>query len=90
MPLIDSIIEREKVIISKLKERQAGIDDRTGKGASTERVIEKTLIRPFLPPRFECKKGAVVSSENPDKQSPAIDRVIYDKSAAPPLIVSVK
>lgn len=44
------------------------------------------MIRPLLPPRFDCTKGAVVTSRNPGKQSPAIDRIVFDASVAPPLI----
>jgi hypothetical protein len=86
MSLEGAIEKREKAIISELQEKQVAIDDRTGKGLSTENVIEKALIRPFLPPRFECTKGAVITSKKPEQQSPAIDRVIFDKSAAPPLM----
>ena len=78
--------KREKTIISEVEEKQVAIDDRTGKGLATEQVIERELIKPFLPPRFECIKGAVVTSAAPEQQSPAIDRVIFDKTAAPPLI----
>jgi hypothetical protein len=86
MSLEDAIDKREKAIISELQEKQVAIDDRIGKGLSTENVIEKALIRPFLPPKFDCTKGSVITSKKPDQQSAAIDRIIFDKSAAPPLI----
>lgn len=84
MSLSSSIKKREDALISSLEEKQSAIDDRTGKGSATENIIEQQLIKPFLPPRFFCTKGAVVTSENPDTQSGAIDRVIHDTSAAPP------
>jgi hypothetical protein len=86
MALEDSINKRERAIISELLEKKAAIDDRTGKGVSTENIIEKSLIRPFLPSKFDCAKGAVITSKYPDQQSAAIDRVIFDRSAAPPLL----
>ncbi len=86
MSLDDSIARREAAIINKLQEKQSAIDDRTGKGLSTEMIMEHELLKPFLPPRFACGKGAVVTSKAPDKQSSAIDRVIYDTAAATPLI----
>ena len=86
MSLEDAIEKREKAIISDLQDKQLAINDRTGKGLSTENAIEKALIKPFLPPRFECTKGAVITSKKPEQQSPTIDRIIFDKSAAPPLM----
>jgi len=86
MSLEDAIDNREKAIIFELQEKQVAINDRTGKGLSTENVIEEALIRPFLPPKFDCTKGAVITSKKPEQQSAAIDRVIFDKSAAPPLM----
>ena len=89
MSLEEAIDKREKAIILELQGTQTAIDDRTGKGLSTEKVIEKELIRPFLPPKFDCNKGAVITSKIPEQQSAAIDRVIFDKSAAPPLMHDV-
>jgi hypothetical protein len=86
MSLSSFIEKRENTLISSLEEKQTAIDDRTGKGAATENIIEQQLIKPFLPLRFTCMKGAVVTSENPDQQSATIDRVIYDVSASPLLI----
>ena len=86
MYLEKSIAKREAAIINKLQEKQTAIDDPTGKGLSTEMLIERELLKPFLPPRFACGKGAVVASGVFDEQSPAIDRVIYDTAAATPLI----
>ncbi len=86
MSLETSIDKREKALISTLQEKQSAIDDRTGKGLATENLIEESLIRPFLPPKFGCTKGAVVTSESPGKQSPAIDRIIFDRTMAFPLI----
>lgn len=81
-----SIDKREKALIAALQEKQAGIYDRTGKGSAAEELIEEALIRPFLPPRFECIKGAVMTFENPEFQSPAIDRIVYDKTICFPLV----
>jgi len=86
MSIKESFIKKEESLISKLLEKKSGIDDRTGKGAATEEIIETELLTPYLPPRFECGKGSVVSAENPDKQSPAIDRVIFDRSSSAPLL----
>ncbi len=83
MSLEEAIIKREEALKAMLEEKQVSIDDRTGKGMATERIIEDKLIRPSLTPRFDCMKGAVVCSEDPDQQSQAIDRVIYDKSVFP-------
>lgn len=86
MTLKDSMEDREKSIISALRSKQSGIDDRTGKGNATERIVQAQLLEPFLPPRFRCIKGAVVTSQKPQEQSKAIDRVIYDLTACSPLV----
>lgn len=86
MSLETSIDRREKALISTLQEKQSAIHDRTGKGLAAENLIEEALIRPFLPPRFDCTKGAVVTTESPGEQSPAIDRIIFDRTIAFPLI----
>jgi len=86
MNLAKSFEHRESSLWAKLKEKQTAIDDRTGKGLATEAVIEELLIRPFLPPGFACGKGAIISSDQPNLQSPAIDRVIFDTRASMPLI----
>jgi hypothetical protein len=86
MNIQESLAQREVSLLSKLREKQAGIDDRTGKGLATELVIEETLLRPFLPPNFDCAKGAVVCADRPTEQSPAIDRVVFDRSVTTPLV----
>lgn len=86
MSIQDSFIHKEGSLVSSLLEKKTGIDDRTGKGAATEAIVQKELLAPFLPLGFECGKGAVVSAEAPDKQSPAIDRVIFDRSSSMPLL----
>lgn len=86
MSLEESIAQREIAIIGKLREQQGGVSDATGKGLTTESIVDDDLVKPFLPPRFSSAKGAVVTSRKPDEQSSPIDRVIYDNSAAPPLI----
>jgi len=86
MNLLKSFAEREMALSSKLREKQAGIDDPTGKGIATENVVEEQLLRPFLPPGFDCGKGAVISADNPTKQSQAIDRVIFDRRTSTPLV----
>ena len=78
--------ERESALVSELLANRAGLDDATGKGIATERLVAKQLIEPNLPPNFLCRKGAVVSSGDPGAQSPTIDRIIYDTAAASPLI----
>ncbi len=60
MNLQKSFAERETGLSSKLREKQAAIDDPTGKGTATEYVVEEQLLRPFLPPGFDCGKGAVI------------------------------
>jgi hypothetical protein len=86
MSLQESFNHKEAAIISRLLEKQTGINDRTGKGTATEVIVQEELLDPFLPPGFECGKGAVVSAEAPDKQSPAIDRIVIDTSASMPLV----
>lgn len=86
MSLADSIKDTEDSLIKQLQAKRSGIDDRTGKGIATERVVEEYLLIPHLPPRFRVCKGAVVVAASPAKQSPAIDRVIYDQTAASPLL----
>ena len=86
MRLEESFANRESSLLYKLKELQAAIDDRTGKGSAAEVIIEELLIRPFLPPGFLCGKGAVICSTEPDLQSPAIDRVIFDTRVSMPLV----
>ena len=86
MNLQTSFAERETGLSSKLREKQAAIDDSTGKGNATENVVEEQLLRPFLPPGFDCGKGAVISADDPTVQSPAIDRIIFDRRASTPLV----
>lgn len=86
MSLKISFEEKEKAIICELLSKKTGIDDRTGKGNAAERIVQTELLDPFLPPRFKCIKGAVISSKKPDEQSKVIDRVIYDPSAVSPFI----
>ena len=85
MSLKESFANREMSIVHTLKELQV-INDNTGKGSTTEDHIEAVLLRPFLPPGFLCGKGAVISSTEPDYQSPAIDRIIYDTRHSMPLV----
>jgi hypothetical protein len=86
MDLQQCFAERERVLSSRLREKQAGIDDRTGKGMATENIVEELVLRPFLPPGFDCGKGAIISGDNPTVQSQAIDRVIFDRRASTPLV----
>lgn len=69
-----------------LESKRSAIDDGTGKGSATELIIERDLLLPHLPPHLRCGKGAVVQTSAPAVQSPAIDRVISDPSAASPLL----
>jgi hypothetical protein len=86
MDLLTSIAAREQSLVHDLLSLQAGIDDRTGKGAATEALVQGRLLDSYLPPHFQCVKGAVVQGASPTEQSAAIDRVIYDRSVAPPLV----
>ena len=86
MSLNESIQRSENVLRELLLQQQEGVDDRTGKGTSTEAVVERYLIRPHLPPPFRCQKGAVVAAAAPSEQSAAIDRVVHDPTEAPPLV----
>lgn len=86
MSLKDSIQNTEQAIIKSLHAKQKGIDDLTGKGTATEGIVERELLLPHLPARFKCLKGSIVTASEPNRQSAAIDRVIYDPSSAPPLI----
>jgi hypothetical protein len=84
--LRESFIHKEASLISRLREKKSGIDDRTGKGLIAETIVQNELLAPFLPLGFECVKGAVISAEAPDNQSPAFDRVIFDRSSSTPLL----
>lgn len=75
----------EMALANTLESKRAAIDDATGKGAATELIVENLLLRPHLPAHFRCGKGAVIATSDPSVQSPAIDRVVYDISAAPPI-----
>jgi hypothetical protein len=86
MSLAEAVKETEESLVRLLNSKRSGIDDRTGKGSATERVVDEQLLTPHLPPGFRSSKGAVTEAANPDYQSPAIDRVIYDHSAASPLL----
>ena len=86
MSLEDSIRNTEGAIIKDFHAKRAGTDDRTGKGTAIEVIVEHKLLLPHLPPGFGCLKGFVVTAAEPNRQSPAIDRIIYDSSSAPPLI----
>lgn len=86
MSIEESIKETEEALIKSLSAKRSAIDDRTGKGSATEMVVDRELLVPHLAPGLRCSKGAVVAAANPDNQSPAIDRVIYDPSAASPLL----
>lgn len=88
MSLEESLKKAELALIASLGAKQAGIDDRTGKGSATESVVAEELLKPHLPPSLRCSKGAIVSADDPAVQSPAIDRVIHDPSLASPLIHS--
>jgi uncharacterized protein DUF6602 len=87
--LRESAERRESKIINALEEIKAGIDNRTGKGGAAERIIEEYLLRPALPPRFECRRGSICQSTEPDVQSPAFDRVINDSDVFGPLVPSI-
>jgi len=84
MDLLTSFLHREEKLLAGLREHKTAFDDPNGKGDSTETIVERALIRPFLRPDFDCGKGTVV--ERPDKQSPAIDRVIWSRRDCPPLV----
>lgn len=88
MSLEESLNKAELALIASLGAKQAGIDDRTGKGSATESIVAEELLKPHLPRSLLCSKGAVVSADDPAAQSPAIDRVIHDPSLASPLIHS--
>lgn len=86
MTIEASIQAAETSLIKALESKRSAIDDRTGKGSATELIIERDLLQPHLPPHLRCGKGAVVQASAPAVQSPAIDRVISDPSAASPLL----
>jgi hypothetical protein len=88
MDFINGIEAKEEAIIKLLRVQQSGIDNRTGKGSGVERIVEEELLRPNLPRNFDICKGSVIGSDKLDKQSPAIDRIIYDTSISGPLIYS--
>jgi hypothetical protein len=76
----------ENSLAEALEAKRSAIDDATGKGAATEAIVQDCLLRPHLAPQLRCGKGAVLSASDPSNQSPAIDRVIYDPSAASPIL----
>lgn len=86
MSLETHFLETETSLASALRATRAGINDTTGKGSEMERVVEERLLAPHLPPGFSCGKGAVIASTAPARQSPAIDRVIYNRHDASPLV----
>lgn len=86
MSIHDSIQEAENALRALLLQQQAGVDDATGKGTTSEDLIEQHLLRPFLPPPFLTHKGAVVAAATPSQQSAAIDRVVHDPTVAAPLV----
>lgn len=86
MSFADAIKDTEESLIKLLNAKRSGMDDPTGKGSATERLIDEQLLIPHLPPGFRSSKGTVVEAAKPNDQSPAIDRVIYDQSAAAPLL----
>ncbi len=53
---------------------------------ATENLVQQHLLLPYLPAGFECLKGSVATSEAPNQQSPAIDRVVYQPAVAPPIL----
>ena len=87
MNLAESIEHRENSIISRLRALQAGVDDATGKGSATEDYLEEEILHPYLPAGFKVAKGAVVSTDAPTVQSPAIDRVVYHTGFGAPLVL---
>ena len=86
MSLEESMARREASIINDLQSRQSGINDKTGKGSATERIVEEQLLKPYLLPGFVAVKGAVVDGAEPGRQSAAIDRIIYDSTVGTPLV----
>lgn len=86
MSLRDYIQMAENALITGLAAKREGIDDNTGKGAATEGLVEHELLLPYLPAGFRCRKGAVVTAAEPDRQSLAIDRIVYMPAVAPPLV----
>ncbi len=88
MTLETHFLEAENALAADLRATRAGINDTTGKGSEMEQVIEQRLILPHLPPGFGSRKGAVISSEARGRQSPAIDRVIYNRDDASPIVYS--
>jgi hypothetical protein len=86
MDLNESFAKREESLIRALESKQAAINDRTGKGSATETFVERELLRPYFPLGFDCVKGSVLDTPTSPTQSPAIDRIIFDRRVAPPLI----
>jgi hypothetical protein len=86
MSLEESVARREAAIINDLQSKQSGIDDKTGKGAAAESIVEGQLLKPYLLPGFGCVKGAIVDGAAPSEQSQAIDRIIYDSTVGAPIV----
>ena len=72
----------EVSLAKALEAKRAAISGATGEGAATENIVQECLLRPHLPPHLRCGKGAVLAASDPSSQSLAVDRVVYDVSAA--------
>lgn len=77
----------EASLVNELRKYQAAFNDPNGKGTATEELIEKHLLKPYLPPAFECGKGNVIEGAS-GKESKAIDRVIFSRRVSGPLVHS--
>jgi hypothetical protein len=88
MDLSTSLQLAEQALLNSLESKRSGIDDRTGKGSATERVICDLLLEPQFPAGIKATKGSIVAADEPNLSSPAIDRIVHDPSLAPPLVHS--
>ena len=88
MPELEGMKSHEEKIIKMIESEKKNISNKTGKGMATEDIVSENLVEPYLPPRFDTKKGSIVTPENPNNQSAVIDRIIYDREAGPPLYLS--
>lgn len=55
--LADAIKDSEDSLIKLLHAKRSGIDDRTGKGSATERVVEEHLLTPHRHSDCGCAKA---------------------------------
>src|SRR5437667_7939031 len=70
-----------------LASNESALQHQGVKGRFRELLIDN-LLTPWLPPYSACGTGMIIAAENKVRQSTQDDIVIYDRSLAPPVLVS--